>query len=84
MLWLIQVCIALPEGYKFNVGELDVSNMQCSLVSSDPSSNSYTMDLIYKDIAQSRLVNMMIHACGNNVASRAHTSVNIIVIQYDF
>lgn len=56
LLWLMQVCIAFPEGTKFNVGELIVSSMQCSLVSADPSSNSYTMDLIYKDTTMNRLV----------------------------
>ena len=53
---MVQVCIAFPEGTKFNVGELGVSNMQCNLVSSDPSDNSYTMDVIYKDPAKNRLV----------------------------
>lgn len=53
---MVQVCIAFPEGSKFNVGELSVSNMQCNLVSSDPSDNSYTMDVIYKDPAKNRLV----------------------------
>ena len=53
---VVQVCIAFPEGSKFNVGELGVSNMQCNLVSSDPSDNTYTMDVIYKDTAKNRLV----------------------------
>ncbi len=53
---VVQVCIAFPEGSKFNVGELGVSNMQCNLVSSDPSANTYTMDVIYKDTAKNRLV----------------------------